>query len=62
MVVSVVSSYALLYSMCDLKDAQMNMQHSLIWKLYEFKLSQNDAEATKNICRAKGKHTVDYCN
>ena len=27
----------------------MNMQHSLIWVLYNFEKGHNDAEATKNI-------------
>ena len=41
---------------CDLKDAQMNMQHNQIWELmlYKFKLGRNTMEATKNICCAKG--------
>ena len=41
----------------DLKSAQMNMQHSLIWELYKFKLGYDAMEATKNNCM-KGEGTV----
>ena len=39
----------------------MNVQSNLIWKLilYKFKMHQNAAEATKNICCTKGDITVD---
>ena len=53
--------YALLHSiMCDLKAAQMNVQHSLIWELYVLKLSHNAMKAIKNICCAKGEGTVNH--
>ena len=53
MVVGARTQCALLYSICDLKIALINMQHSLIWKLmlYKFKLGYNAIEATKNICK-----------
>ena len=37
--------------MCDLKTAQMNVQHNLIQELmlYKFKLGYNTEEAIKNI-------------
>ena len=62
MVVGVLTSCALLYCVCDLKAAQMNMDCCLIWKLmlYKFKLDHNTAEATKNICYAKGQSVVDH--
>ena len=45
-------------SLFDLKTAQMNVLHSLIWEFmhYEFELGYNKAEATKNICCVKGLH------
>ena len=50
-VVGVLIRCALLYSVCNLKAAQMNMQRSLIreFMLYEFEPGHNTAEATKNI-------------
>ena len=47
--------------MCNLKAVQTNVQRMLIWDLllYEFELNHNAAEATKNICCAKGEGTVD---
>ena len=52
----------LLHTMRDLKVKQMNMQHSLIWKLilYTFELSHNTTDATKNICGAKCEGKVDH--
>ena len=49
-------------SMCDLKAAQKNVEHSLIWKFmfYKFVLSHNAAETTKNICCMKGEGAVDH--
>ena len=46
-----------LYSVCHLKAALMNMQHSLIYglMLYEYKL-----EAIKNSCYIKGEGTSDH--
>ena len=40
----------------------MNVRRSLIRQLmlYEFELSHNAAEATKNICFAKGEDAVDH--
>ena len=48
---------ALLHSICDLKAAHMNIQHSLIYALmfYEFQLGHNATEAAKNICCIKFK-------
>ena len=54
--VSGLTRSALLHSVVsDLKAAQMNVQHSLIREhlFYEFELSHNAEEATKNICFAK---------
>ena len=50
--------------MCDLKAAQMNMQHSLIWELilYKYELGYNATKTSKNICNAKDEGTVDYNN
>ena len=47
---------ALLHSICNLKAAQMSVQHSLIQEimLYEFKQDHNISETTQNICFAKG--------
>ena len=44
---------ALLHSICDFKDEQMNMQHSQIQKLmlYRFKLGHN---------AVKGEHKVEH--
>ena len=44
--------------LCDLKAAQMNMQHSLIQKLMlnEFELGHYAFEAIKNIC-----YVIDEC-
>ena len=57
-IIGVWTQYTLLYSMCGLKIAQMNVQCSLIWELalYEFEL---EAEATKNICCVKDEAVVD---
>ena len=54
-----MTSYALLYPMCNLKAAYMNVQHSLILQLMllEFKLSHNVEEAVKILC-AKGEGIV----
>ena len=61
-VVGMLRGYALLYSMCDLKAAQMNVRCSLIWELIldEFKLGHNTTEAIKNICCSKGEGTFDH--
>ena len=42
-------------TLCDLKVTPTNMQYSLIQELmlYNFKLSHNAMEATKNICSMK---------
>ena len=49
MVVGVLACHALLHFVCDLKLAQMNMQHSLIWELmfYKFKQRHNAMETTR---------------
>ena len=46
--------------MYDLKAAQMNMQCSLIWELYEFKVSHNATETTKNSCCVKCEVAIDH--
>ena len=48
--------------MCDLKVAQINIQHSLIWelRLYNFELVHNTVEATKNICCVVDEGAVDH--
>ena len=53
---------ALLHSMCDLKGAQMNVQHRLTQELmlYKFELGQNTTEATKNICFMKSEGSVGH--
>ena len=53
---------ALLFSICDLKAAKMNMQCNLIRELgfYKFKLGHNTIEAIKNIYCIKGEHIVDH--
>ena len=45
-----------------LKSIERNMQHSLIQEImfYEFELDHNPAEATKNICYAKGEGIIDH--
>ena len=51
----VLTSYGLLHSVCDLKVAKMNMQHSLIQSW----LDHDTVEATKNIYFTKGEDTFD---
>ena len=53
---------ALLHCVCDLKDAEVNVQSNLIRDLilYEFELSHNTLKATKNICDVKSKGVIDY--
>ena len=48
-------------SWCDLKNAQMNVQRSLLRELMlqEFKLSHNTGVEAKNICWVKGEAAVD---
>ena len=62
MVVSVLTRCALIDSMCDLKDAQMNMQYRLIWALivHYFELGYDAMHATKNACCANSEDTVDH--
>ena len=55
MVVGAMTHCALLYFLCDLKAAQMNVQHNLIRGL-----GHNTAEATKNICCAKVEGKVNH--
>ena len=47
--------------MYDLKAEQMNVQRTWSQKLmlYEFELSHDISEETKNICCAKGKGSID---
>ena len=59
-VLGVLTCCALLYFVCNLKLAQMDMQHRIPgFMLHEFELSHNTAEETKNICCTKDKSTVD---
>ena len=57
-----VLTYALLYSLCDLKAAQMKVQHSLSQEcmLYKCELGHIAMEVTKNICCVKGEGAVDH--
>ena len=57
-----LTHYSELYSACDLKASQLNVQHTLIHELmpYKFKLCHNAAEATKNISCAKSECEVDH--
>ena len=62
-VVGVLRHCALYRCVCDyLKADHMNVQHSLIQELmvYEFEMDHNTAEATKNICCAKGEGAIDH--
>ena len=61
LVVVALTHCALLHFVCDVEAAQMNDQHSLIWKivLYNFELGYNAAEVTKDICFAKNEGKVD---
>ena len=60
-VVGMLIHDALLHSVCDLKAAKINMQHSLISELilYKFKLGHNTTETTKNFCGIKSEGTID---
>ena len=51
----------MLYSVCNLKTAQINVQRSQIWELtlYEFEAGHNATKATKNIYCGKGDGVVD---
>ena len=62
MVVGVLTHYALLHCVSDLKASQMNVQRILICKLmlYEFKMGYNVVKATRNICDARDKGSVDH--
>ena len=44
----------MLYSVYDLKSAQMNVQCFQEFMLYKFELGYNAMETTKNICCTKG--------
>ena len=57
-----VLTYALLHFMCDLKAAQLKVQCSLMKELmlYEFELSHDAVESTKNICCIKYEDAVDH--
>ena len=60
-VVDVLTCYALLHSVYDLKTVQMNIQCNLIWELmlYEFELGHNAFETIKNICCAKDEGSIE---
>ena len=62
LVVGVLTHCPLLYFLCDLKPSQMNVQHNLIQQImpYDFEMSHNAAEATKNICCTKDERAVDH--
>jgi len=51
-----------LFSVCDWKVAQINVQRSLIRKImiYELEQNHNVLEATKSFCCAKGEGAVDH--
>ena len=55
-VVGALAPCVLVYSVRDLKDAQMNELHML----YKFELGHNAVEATKNISCVKRKVAVDH--
>ena len=61
MVVGALEHCTLLHSLCNLKAAQMSVQHSLICELmlYRFELSYSIVEATKNIYGTKCEDVVD---
>ena len=64
LLVGVLTCCALLHSVCNLKAVQRNVQHSLIKELmlYKFKLGDDAAKTTKNICCVKGEGAVDHSN
>ena len=53
LVVGALTLYALLYTVCDLKAAEMNVERGVMRKytFYVFEFGYNAAEATKNISR-----------
>ena len=53
--VGVLTRCVLLYSVPELKTAQMKVYQNLIWKLllFEFELGHNAVASTKNICSGK---------
>ena len=53
MIVGVLTCCVFLHFTCDLKTAQINVQHGLIWELYKFEMVHLAAKATKNICSVK---------
>ena len=61
-IVGTLTHCALIYSMCNFKASQMNLQCSLIWKLIfnELEVDHNAVEATKNICCAKDEDAVNH--
>ena len=62
LVFGLLTCCALLYSMRDLKVAQIAAQWSLIWEFmpYNFEPGHNIKEVTKNIYCAKGKDAFDH--
>ena len=50
-------------TLCFASVVEMNVQRSILQEpmLYEFELSHNISEPTKNIRCAKGEDAVDYC-
>ena len=62
MVVGVLTHYALLHSICDLKAMYMNVPCSLIqvFMLYKFEQGHHAAKSTKNICCVKGWRHIDH--
>ena len=54
-VTGALTNSSLLHFVCDLKTAQMNKQHSLIWELmlYKFRLSNDTVETTKTFAMWK---------
>ena len=55
-VVDALTCCVLLCCVCDLKDAEMNVQYILIWelRLYEFKFGHHTIEATKKHLLCEG--------
>ena len=62
-VVGALRDSALLYSLCDLKAGQMDVQRFLIRELMLYKCERvhNATEATENIYCTKSKGAGDHC-
>ena len=62
MVVGVLTCWALLHSMWDLKATKMDMEPSLIWELglFKFELGHNTAKETKITYCMKGEGVLNH--